>query len=132
MGSGDLCQPTVGIRSEVSMRVVRLNGSQYIVASILFDPNSAALVTKAENEAYGEQGRVVDTSSGPRVRMYTQESMNLPGIVYDMYYQEVCSGSPDDITHTWKIVTRGDTFLNPLGCNNDRTGILKFVCGSPA
>lgn len=110
----------------------RMDDLLFEKAVILFDPNSAALVTKAENEAYGEQGRVVDTSSGPRVRMYTQESMNLPGIVYDLYYQEVCTGSPDDITHTWKIVTRGDTFLNPLGCNNDRTGILKFVCGSPA
>lgn len=99
-------------------------------AVLLFDPNSVALVTKAENAAYGPNGRVVDTESGPRVRMYTQESMNLPGVVYDLYYQEVCTSSPDDIKHTWKIVTRGDNFLNPLGCNNDRTGVLKFVCGT--
>ena len=36
----------------------------------------------------------------------------------------------DDVKHVWKIKTRGDIFLNPLGCDNDRTGVLKFVCGN--
>lgn len=94
-------------------------------ALFLWEPNAIALATKAEHAAY-EVPRVVQTPTGPQT-WYTMESQNLPGIVYDMAYQELCSG--DDITHTWKIKTRGGIFLNPLGCNNDRTGVLKLVCG---
>lgn len=92
----------------------------------LWDPNSVAMVTKARHEAYGEAGRMIQTPTGPQ-RWYTMESKNLPGIVYDMAYQELCSG--DDISHFWKIKTRGDIFLNPLGCDNNRTGVLQFTCG---
>lgn len=94
-------------------------------ALFMWDPNAIAMATKAEHAAY-EVPRVVQTPTGPQT-WYTMESQNLPGIVYDMAYQELCSG--DDITHTWKIKTRGGIFLNPLGCNNDRTGVLKLVCG---
>lgn len=97
-------------------------------ALILFDPNATAIVTKARHAAYGEAGRLVDTGAGGQQRWYTIPSMNLPGIVYDVAYSALCSG--DDIKHTWKIKTRGDIFLNPLGCSNDRTGVLKFVCGT--
>jgi len=96
-------------------------------ALFLFDPNSVAMVTKARHAAYTEP-RKVDTPDGMQT-WYTQQSMNLPGITYDIAYQELCTG--DDVSHFWKIKTRGDIFLNPLGCSNDRTGVLKFVCGTP-
>lgn len=96
-------------------------------ALFLFDPNSVAMVTKARHAAYTEP-RKVDTANGMQT-WYTQNSMNLPGVVYDIAYQELCTG--DDVSHFWKIKTRGDIFLNPLGCSNDRTGVLKFVCGTP-
>lgn len=96
-------------------------------ALFLFDPNSVAMVTKARHAAYTEP-RKVDTPNGMQT-WYTQNSMNLPGVVYDIAYQEICTG--DDVSHFWKIKTRGDIFLNPLGCSNDRTGVLKFVCGTP-
>lgn len=96
-------------------------------ALFLFDPNSVAMVTKARHAAYTEP-RKVDTPNGMQT-WYTQNSMNLPGVVYDIAYQELCTG--DDVGHFWKIKTRGDIFLNPLGCSNDRTGVLKFVCGTP-
>lgn len=95
-------------------------------ALFLWDPNAVAMVTKARHEAYGDGGRVIQTPTGPQ-RWYTQESQSLPGVVYDIAYQELCSGN--DVSHFWKIKTRGDIFLNPLGCSNDRTGVLKFVCG---
>lgn len=96
-------------------------------ALFLWDPNAAALVTKARHEAYGPEGRKVDTADGPQVHMMTIDSNSLPGVSYDLYYQEVCASN--DITHKWKLKTRGDIFLNPQGCDTDRTGVLKFVCG---
>lgn len=95
-------------------------------ALFLFDPNSVALVTKARHSIYPAEGRKIDTPDGMQTWM-TIRSNSLPGVVYDLSYQEICSG--DDISHQWKIKTRGGLFLNPLGCSNDRTGVLKFVCG---
>lgn len=95
-------------------------------ALFLFDPNSVALVTKSRHEIYGPEGRKIDTPDGMQTWM-TIKSNSLPGVVYDMAYQEICSGN--DISHLWKVKTRGGLFLNPLGCSNARTGVLKFVCG---
>ena len=94
-------------------------------ALFVFDPASVAMVSKARHSIYGPAGRVIDTADG-RQTWYTIPSNSLPDVVYDIAYQEKCSGN--DITHSWKIKTRGDIFLNPLGCDSDRTGVLKFVC----
>lgn len=99
-------------------------------ALFMWDANSLALITKARHEAYGAEGRMVDIDGGGRQRWYTINSNSLPGVVYDIAYQEICVGG--DIKHMWKLKTRGDLFLNPLGCSNDRTGVLKFVCGTGA
>ena len=95
-------------------------------ALFLFDGNSVAMGTKARHSIYGDEGRKIDTPDGMQHWM-TIKSNSLPGVVYDLAYQEICSGN--DISHLWKIKTRGDIWLNPLGCDNNRTGVLKFVCG---
>lgn len=99
-------------------------------ALFLVNGGSVAMVTKARHAAYGPEGRLVNIDGGGTQRWYTINSNSLPGVVYDIAYQEICVGG--DIKHMWKIKTRGDFFLNPLGCSNDRTGVLKFVCGAPA
>ena len=43
----------------------------------------------------------------------------------DMIDQKECSGK--DVIHTWKPFINYGLFLNPMGCNTDTTGILKFV-----
>lgn len=96
-------------------------------ALFMFSGNSVAMATKARHAAYGPEGRMVDIDGGGRQRWYTIKSNSLPGVVYDIAYQEICVGG--DIKHMWKIKTRGGIFLNPLGCDNDRTGVLEFVCG---
>lgn len=92
----------------------------------LWDKNSVAMVTKARHLAYGATGRELIADGGKQLRT-TIQSPNLPGVTYDLTYQEKCVN--DDISHVWKIVSRGDLFLNPLGCDNDRTGVLKLLCG---
>jgi hypothetical protein len=94
----------------------------------MYDPQAVALVTKSEFLEYGAEGRVVYTPNG-YTRRYAVRGRNLP-IDIDMIYQVECVGK--DIRHTWKPFISYGTFLNPLGCNTDRTGILKFICGSPA
>ena len=96
-------------------------------ALFMFSGNSVAMATKARHAAYGPEGRMVDIDGGGRQRWYTIKSNSLPGVVYDIAYQEICVGG--DIKHMWKIKTRGGSFLNPLDCDNDQTGMLKEVAG---
>jgi len=58
-------------------------------------------------------------------------SKNIPGLRYDVHYKDSCEaqGSYDAMTYQFKLVTYGDFFLNPTGCDNTRTGVLGFVCG---
>jgi hypothetical protein len=93
----------------------------------LYNPNSVALVPRSEFLRYGAQGRVVPGSSGQYTRRYAVRGRNLP-IDIDMIYQYECSGK--DIRHTWQPFINYGIFLNPIGCNTDITGILKFLCGN--
>lgn len=58
-------------------------------------------------------------------------SMNIPGVRYDVHYQDSCEsqGTYDFMTYQFKLKTLGDFFLNPVGCTETKTGILTFVCG---
>ena len=60
---------------------------------------------------------------------YSMPSFYLPGVVYDVHYDNECSGCGDFFTHNFKVKTFGDIFLNPIGCTTTRTGILEFECG---
>lgn len=62
-------------------------------------------------------------------KRWSIESQALPGVFYDVYYKERCV-SDDLIYHDYKIKARAGLFLNPFGCNEDKTGVLKFVCGT--
>lgn len=95
-------------------------------AAFLFNVNALAMVTKARHSVYGPEGREVDADGGTLL-LNTVESRNLPGVVYDLYAQEKCAN--DDITHGYKIRSRGGIFLNPTGCDDDLTGVLQMVCG---
>jgi hypothetical protein len=57
-------------------------------------------------------------------RMWKVQSKNLPGIWYDVHEIEACSSN--DFVTSWKIRVNGAFVLNPLGCEEGRTGILAF------
>lgn len=59
------------------------------------------------------------------------ESKALPGVVYDVYYTNECV-SPNEYKHSWSLYVKAGIFLNPFGCNEDITGVIKFVCGENA
>ena len=73
----------------------------------------------------------------PRINKYMDEwrwsmpSKNIPGLRYDVHYKDTCNaqGSYDAMTYQFKLVTYGDYFLNPTGCDDTRTGVLGFICG---
>jgi hypothetical protein len=61
---------------------------------------------------------------------WSMPSFSLPGVCYDVHYENACGGSNGDFhTHDFKLKTFGDIFLNPVGCTSTRTGLLSFTCG---
>lgn len=55
---------------------------------------------------------------------YSIASRNIPGVRFDIYYTNECT--EDDMAHHFTMRVWYDWFLNPLGCNADKTGVLSF------
>lgn len=89
-------------------------------ASFLIDRNAVAFASKAYWPT-----NPIDFGANVGLK-YQVESKNLPGVFYDVTYKVTCSG--DDIKHNWSIQVKADIFRNPVGCNINNTGVLKFLC----
>lgn len=92
--------------------------------SYLWNSNAVVIANKARNLAY-PSGRWIDN---PRVFWGTMASRNLPKITYDFFMKDTCV-SNSDVRHDRMLSFRGGFFGNPVGCDNDLTGVLKFICG---
>lgn len=57
-------------------------------------------------------------------RMFKMPSRNLPGVFYDVHEVEACTSG--DLVNSYQIRVNGAFVLNPLGCEEGRTGILSF------
>lgn len=58
---------------------------------------------------------------------YSQASLNLPGVTYDVYTTRDCSGPYEKLNTL--IHTRFDLFNGAEGCDG-QTGVLEFKCGA--
>lgn len=88
----------------------------------MIDRGAVALVTKA----YNPVNPMVYTGAG--LTKYKVASKNIPGVEYDVIYTNDCASN--EITHKWSFYINGLCALNPLGCDSDNTGVLKFYCGT--
>ena len=94
--------------------------------TFMIDKSAVALVSKSFYSSTPQQ-----ILNGADVIRWSVPSNSLPGVTYDVIYKTECVGS--DIIHKYKFIARFDVFLNPTsGCNPDNTGVLSFVCGTPA
>lgn len=84
---------------------------------------SVALGNRTYNPARVEE-------SAANWKRWIEPSRFLPGISYDWFYKAECSN--DMIRHNFKAKLTADVLVNPVGCSANNTGILTFVCGSPA
>ncbi len=96
-----------------------VNGDEKI--TYLIDKGAIAFVTKA----YYPSTPIEYIGAGQT--RYSIPSRSLPGIVYDVVYTNRCVSN--EIYHDWTLYVTFDLFQNPLGCNEDMTGILRFLCG---
>jgi len=70
---------------------------------------------------------VIDYTSGADQKRFSIPSRNLPGVVYDVRYNNSCTSN--DIKHNWSFDIRFGVFNNPTGLTT-RTGILSFTNGT--
>jgi len=59
---------------------------------------------------------------------YSIESMNLPGVKYEVYYEQTCVN--DKITDAFKLQAHAGLILNPEGKRAGNTGVLAFAKGA--
>lgn len=92
--------------------------------SYMIDRGAVAFVSKVYNPASPVE------YSGAGLTKYSIPSRSIPGVFYDVVYTNRCEN--DEIYHDWSISYNAGIFQNPLGCNADVTGILRFLCGEAA
>src|SRR5574337_51947 len=97
-------------------------------STFLIDRNAVAFVSKTYYPwSGGEESANQYGGAGGSVGMkYQVESRNLPGLFYDVTYKVECVSN--EIKHHFTFQANAGIFRNPVGCNANNTGILKFVC----
>lgn len=80
------------------------------------------------NKAYYPLNKPTEYLTDKPSKRWSIESKSIPGIYYDVIYTMECSG--EDIIHKYKIKAKFGVYLNPFGCNEEVSGVLKFACGT--
>jgi hypothetical protein len=97
------------------------------------NPNLVSYMVDKGAVAFASKARY--PLNNPKVYQFGQrwsiESQALPGVFYDVYYKERCVAN-DKIYHDYKLKARAGIFNNPVGCTAEKTGVIKFVCGTNA
>lgn len=92
--------------------------------TFLINPNSIGFVSKN----YYPETPIEYNGRNIGQKRSSMPSMNLPGVRYDYYYDITCVNS--EIYHNFSLFAYFDMFLNPLGCDDERTGVLRFKCAA--
>jgi hypothetical protein len=61
---------------------------------------------------------------------YTMPARFIPGLTYDVYYNNACNNNKENWLHNYTVKMKADIFLNPAGCSASNTGVLAFTCGA--
>jgi len=91
--------------------------------TFLLHKTAAALLSKAWN-------RINPINAEVKAGQYwewSEQSMNLPGVWYDITMKETCESG--EFYQAYKIKFNGLFAVNPFPCDEDNTGLLVFECG---
>jgi hypothetical protein len=63
---------------------------------------------------------------------YSVDSKNIPGFEFDVHYRNQCStANSNRMQHLFKMRLKAGVYNNPEGCDENNTGVLAFICGTP-
>jgi hypothetical protein len=79
------------------------------------------------NKAWNPLGAVNAQNKAGNYWLWSEPSMNIPGIYYDIVMKETCSDN--DFVQAYKVQLHGLFAENPYPCDETNTGVLAFVCG---
>lgn len=102
-------------------QIVTVNSPDKV--TYMLDKGAVALITKAYNPE-----NPLTYSNGANQTLFKVPSMNIPGVEYDVIYKTRCESS--EIYHDYSLRVNGLCALNPVGCTETNTGVLKFYCGT--
>jgi len=92
----------------------------------LIDKGAVAFVSKS----FFPEVAITESGSGFEHELFSVASLSIPGMRYDVIKKRTCVD--DTIVETFTMSGVCDLLQNPLGCDADKTGVYKFVCGEPA
>lgn len=92
--------------------------------TFLLHKSAVAFVNKAWNPLNAANARQL----AGQYWEWSEPSMNIPGIFYDITMLETCEG--DEFYQAVKIKLHGLFACNPYPCDEDNTGTLVFECGT--
>jgi hypothetical protein len=98
----------------------------YAHKTYLLHKTAAAFVTKTY---YPNGAANAIQKEGGKYLLWSEESMNLPGVWYDVIYKNECSSN--EFYDKFKLQLHGLFAVNPYPCDRNNTGILSFDCGAP-
>jgi len=93
--------------------------------TFLIDRGSVAFSSYSLWDGKGSMERPLEHGAGKW--KFAMPSKNIPGLVYDVYTESICSGPYEK--HTVTVVANYDFFNGAEACNGN-TGVLEFVCGA--
>jgi len=91
----------------------------------MIEPNAIGFLNRANNANITKAAPVQVAADEWR---WSEESVLMPGIVYDVHMTIACDPASDEKITTYKYIMRGGAWVNPTGCDSDNTGILRLAC----
>jgi hypothetical protein len=116
-GAGDFVRMGLIDAAVDYVNIDLVNDPEY--AAYMINTGAVAIVTKNYNPINPM------VSQNPWTMHYRYASQNVPGLVFDAFMTEACSSR--EITKKWSIQLNAGIYLNPHGCTETNTGVLKFV-----
>jgi hypothetical protein len=92
--------------------------------TFLIHKGSVAFINKAWNPLNAANA----VEPAPGEFLWSEPSRNLPGVTYDIFMIQTCSGN--EFYEAYKIQLHGLFVCNPYPCDEDNTGVLVFECGT--
>lgn len=93
-------------------------------------PGTTFLINKSAvafiNKAWNPLGPVNAIAEAGIYTLWSEQSINIPGIYYDIIAQETCENN--EFYTAVKLQLHGLFAANPSPCNDANTGLLKFTC----
>lgn len=93
-------------------------------STFMVQRGAVAFASKAYWGSFSEAAPKTDANGRMK---YSVPSKNIPGVKYDVYVTEECSGK--DVKYNVLMDLNYDVFNGPASCNS-QTGVLEFICGA--